>query len=325
MNLLTGEPFDPSATIENYFKRAWRSETADGFYDLLHENGYAVNIYGNIRYISGNPDLLLDKVDNVGVINTHQIVDNKKFMVAMAKFSAIRYMPFFFKQFVWISTTRLQGLVSYEKNGNPIKDDYEYAKQLLSSGLSLNDNQGVFYFVHLLGAHGPSHMDENMNYEKDEVPVEKHFLGSIKIVIEFLHQMKELGIYNEATILITSDHGNRMRPSSLFMIKQSGEIHEKLQLSNAPTMNSDLIATIASLLTDNHSMYGTSVFDIQNDTQRKREWYTWDNNDSTPKVGTYNTMRKYTYMLDVVNMPHDFLNTNRYEIIPITYPFYGGN
>jgi phosphoglycerol transferase MdoB-like AlkP superfamily enzyme len=71
--------------------------------------------------------------------------------------------------------------------------------------------------------------------------------GSVKIVFEYIKQLKELGKYDDATIIITADHGSRITSNlsyPILFVKESGENSNQIKESVAPVCQADLIPTI---------------------------------------------------------------------------------
>lgn len=87
--------------------------------------------------------------------------------------------------------------------------------------------------------------------------------GALKIVYEYLRQLKELGKYDDALIIITTDHGitassdedGNMTEISLpiLFVKEPGETRDEMIVSSAPVSHADILATIRRQLGINTS------------------------------------------------------------------------
>lgn len=86
----------------------------------------------------------------------------------------------------------------------------------------------------------------------EESTLYEHSVGALKIALNYLQQLKELGIYDNATILILSDHGTHengrdtfqeVKPLPLVLVKQPNE-HGSLKISENPISYFQLQATI---------------------------------------------------------------------------------
>ena len=98
-------------------------------------------------------------------------------------------------------------------------------------------------------------------------------LGSLHIVSEYLEELKRLGLYDEATIVVTADHGewyiaeDIVRPTSpIMLVKPSTQpdgSDEPVKRSSVPTGHVDLAATLLEAAGGDASAYGgMSVFDV---------------------------------------------------------------
>ena len=135
------------------------------------------------------------------------------------------------------------------------------------------------------GPHGPFYLSDDVKYEPTgrEATVSSQGRGSLRIVYEYLEQMKELGIYDDATIIITADHGQgyildsdktsgkpdrTSRP--IFIVKKPNEQGEAMRISNAPVSQAELIPTILGAVGADGSDYGRTFEDISENEERER-------------------------------------------------------
>ena len=116
---------------------------------------------------------------------------------------------------------------------------------LREEGLTLNDESNSFRFIHLMGAHWPYTLDKNGDRVKESDLIEQSE-GSLGIVADYLQEMKRLGVYGNATIVVTADHGywhlnadELNYASSPIMLVKPAETAEEaarpLRVSEAPT------------------------------------------------------------------------------------------
>ena len=54
------------------------------------------------------------------------------------------------------------------------------------------------------------------------------------VMEEYINQLKQLGVYDDATIIITADHGRASDSQVIFYIKEAGDEHEITPVTNAP-------------------------------------------------------------------------------------------
>ena len=170
----------------------------------------------------------------------------------------------------------------------------------------------------------------------------KYVFGIVK---EYIRQMQELGVYDDATIIVTADHGEHnafdfpgngtpmaQAATPIFMVKEKGAHREELGLNHAPIYHEDMQATLLDCagLYDSESdleMFGLSVFDIGEDALRERTWYDRQPNNHYPPVPrmeastimtNINTYYGYTYVGDRETLD-EMVGEMRYtQIYPMT-------
>ena len=119
---------------------------------------------------------------------------------------------------------------------NYVEDDRKFFIEL-KRGLKTTD-KNAFRFYHLNGMHFPYVLDENVEYlkEGENGTAYKQALGSLKIVREYLSQLKEKSLYANSTFVVLADHGyhNQVGSRPLLMIKQPFSDQEAMLISNEP-------------------------------------------------------------------------------------------
>ena len=180
-------------------------------------------------------------------------------------------------------STKLDGLEEFYKNAE----------------FKLVDDK-VYSFIHLEGCHDCYFGGGTAPEALKDTQVEK-CLNSLKknfaIINKYIEKMKEWGVYDNATIIITGDHGaaisdakplDGIRTTALF-VKSSGSGKGNIVRSSSPVCHDNLWATIFKSEGINTSKScGTSVFDAEESSQAKRT-YLWhafvkDEDDKTVYV-----------------------------------------
>ena len=175
-------------------------------------------------------------------------------------------------------------------------DDVRYYNRLCEFGLTLEDGDydGAFRFIHLLGSHYPFSYDEEANFiGDDQSNVFRQSQGALHIVYEYIDQLKELGVYENTTIIVTADHGywtitldpieETSTPIMFVKPEQSAEADAKPMVTDEkPVSHLDLQATVLDAMGLDYSKYasrgewsGYSMFD-DIDPARKRYYLTTD-------------------------------------------------
>ncbi|MDE6983733.1 MAG: LTA synthase family protein, partial [Lachnospiraceae bacterium] len=137
------------------------------------------------------------------------------------------------------------------------------------------------------GPHSPFYLTEDLQCEPTgrTATMESQGKGSLKIVYEYIGQLKTLGQYDDATIIITADHGQgnilntekyNGQPDktsrTLFLIKQPGEHHKSMVINEAEVSQSELIPTILSGFGLDYADYGRTFSEIPVDEKKVRKY-----------------------------------------------------
>ncbi len=298
-HMLTGNEFDFNATSEGWMQTAWTSERAVNFYQTLHDDEYTVNLYSATPgYVYGDLENLYGKIDNVRGVDT--IVKKGILVKRICKMSIYKYVPYIVKPYFEVLSKEFDSVVEYAEGDSCTDDNGEFYQLLLNNPLEIsNDMKNAVIIQHIFGTHQPYTLNQNA-----EIVEEAERIDTIKglsvILNEYMQQLKDIGMYDDATIIITADHGAWYGGDTqpIFFIKQSGETHEALVVNEAPISLDDMQATILSLAGEDYSAYGTSVFDWNADDVRERTVYMRGNDEQYPEVqgSSFNVYYQYTYV-----------------------------
>ena len=301
-HMLTGNPFDFEVELSQvWMNESWQTERAVSFYETLHKEGYVCNLFSpDTGYVYGDFNNLTGKWDNVGPMKA--VVDQKQLIKLMTKLSIYRYVPYVLKPRFEVLTLEFGGVVSYEGDVAPTDNNGIFYQNLSEGGLSIGeDMEKALIIQHLFGAHKPWTIDENAMIV-EEAEVNQTLRGLSVIVEEYLAQMQELGIYDNATIIVMADHGAWYGGDTqpLFLIKQSGETHDQMQVNAAPISSADFQATIMHTIGADPTQYGTTIYDWEPGDVRERSVYMRINNEEYPEVSgsSFNVYYGYTYTTD---------------------------
>ena len=251
--LLTGTKWKYDMLEEDYCKYAY--DNSD-FLQQLKDAGYSIGIYTEPAEISSD---LKDIAINYKNVQERKCKISDTFSM-MTKCSKYKMAPFIMKSKYWYASSDISGLIV---NDDVYKtfEDWSFYNLLLENGISTKDidGKGAFRFIHMYGAHLPYIMDEEIRYHADSTMLAQA-KGCLNIVYEYLNQMKKKGVYDDATIIITADHGqntylqNRddankagfdMTSNPILFVKQRGVSgKENMDISMAPVSHEEFIPTI---------------------------------------------------------------------------------
>lgn len=187
--------------------------------------------------------------------------------------------------------------------------DIQFVKNFLKKAVVVTE-KNVFKFYHWRGLHEPFRI--NANLEPVNLPLNRTNLvdmarGELKLVHFFLEGLRELGVYDNALIMVFGDHGHpyggfglRLPPAMtegrfgqspipkgvlesgipLLLVKRPGS-HGNLEISEAPASLADVSATIFYDLGLGRIGMGEPLFQIPSDRPRERRflYYYWTHSD----------------------------------------------
>jgi len=323
-HMLTGNSFDFNTEDSvKWMNDSWSSEKAINFYNALKSKDYICNIYtSDIEYVYGSLNNLNSKFDNIKEGNDKEI-NHKTLILRLGKMSVYKYVPYVLKPYFEVINNQFNGIVSYKNFNMPITDNGEFYKTLKEKRLNISNSKKSFIIQHLLGTHTPYNIDENCNIV-EESNINQVVKGLTVILNEYFEQLKELNVYDNSTIIVIADHGSWVGkdPQPIFFIKNKNERRDNMITNNAPISLDDMQATILSLLGNDYSDYGKSIFDWQENTERERTVYMRGNEDNYPKVkgSSYNVYYKYSYLKDkqelndkISNAPDEILSATPWQ------------
>ncbi|MDR2114409.1 MAG: CDP-glycerol glycerophosphotransferase family protein, partial [Bifidobacteriaceae bacterium] len=203
-DMLTGERYQFDEPLDQYFARAYQKGE---FLPALRKAGYSTNIYATNRYSYYNITDIEGLADNIE--ETKSAVNREAVLKAMLNLDAFRYAPHIAKATFWAPPDRFAKTVEPQGAIEPFdNDNYTFYERIHRPGLNLEGDQPRFSYIHLNGAHTPAAMDRNVKpVVPGSVSLAEQARGAFKITFDYLEQLRQLGVYKDASIVITADHG----------------------------------------------------------------------------------------------------------------------
>ena len=221
--ILTGKLFDPRNRWAEYLSKAWKDIS---YFNKLKKENYEINLYTDGNFV--------DKNAPISNLVTEKVTMNKENADKFKEVAVFRLAPHCLKKYCYKYYADNSYIMVLNSNIKKYVSDDRGFFIRLKEGLHVINDKNVFHFYHLGGMHPPYTFDENV--ELIPVPDYSHKaeyaqgLGNLKIVKEYISKLKELELYNNATICILADHGhhNSVGRRPLFLIKQPNENHKIL-------------------------------------------------------------------------------------------------
>lgn len=281
-HMLTGVPWNGEVP-ERYAEYAY--EKSGALADMA-QNGCHMGVYTAVRYYT---PLLYGVTANYQE-NVEKHCAFGETMATMYRTSMYKVLPFLLKNAYAYYSTDINRIAASEEIWD-IENDLPFYHSLIQKGLAVNGTYDkVFRFYHMMGAHEPYYLSEDMEYDKTgrqvtELPQSK---ASLKIVYEYMRQMKELGLYDDAVIIITADHGQRLEHAELvagrpvktsrpiLLVKEAGAASEAMAVSSAPVSQENLIPTLLKAMGLDWHEYGRTLEEVPDDEVRERTYVDFD-------------------------------------------------
>ena len=253
--LLTGVEWEYGMDAKTY--RDYAYESSRLLQDIQNEN-YSIGIYTGGEYVGDSVKELLLNYSNVFT----QKLGYKKAFDVMNNTSKYKMAPFALKQFYFYTTDDIEDIVT-NSGEYSIDNDIIFYNELKRNKLSVareDAYSGAFRFYHLEGAHPLFTMNEDFEEVRENGTQLSQSRGAVKLVYQYIEEMKKLGVYDAATIIITADHGqNRsimeeaeiagaygMTSTPILYVKLPGERHEDgPEKSSAPVSHTEFMASVA--------------------------------------------------------------------------------
>lgn len=277
-HIWTGNEYIFQSNGLKWLRDSWKSDRCERFFQKLKDAGYERRFYMDPSVIGpkisayGPFDEKLNKFDN---IEPEQFQTNVSLLLEkMLRTAAFRCLPYLWKQPFEVMTLEFNDVTTVADHSVFSGKDNEFYQRLTTERLSVDVNlEKLISFTHFIGMHPPYVYDENLNI-KEKSSAAESMRGIFMLLQEYFDQMKTLGVYDNSTIIIMSDHGNYGPGyAPIFFIKRPGETHEQTEINSAPVDYSEFQATILELLGENDGSFGTSFFDWQPGQKRRRILY----------------------------------------------------
>ncbi len=284
--LLTGEHFDTTVPTAEYVYNAWHSEGCENFYDMLHDAGYTSRVYVESNYAALTAENMIGKIDNV--VEAGSLVVRWELLKDAIAMSFYRYFPTMLKNDFCVSTGQIIDVAEYRGVGK-VRINYDFYPAVRDEGLQATQEENNFVWHHLQGAHFPFTVDYDGELlwpavEENTENRLNQLHGYMVALREYFDQLKELGVYDDATIIISADHGYFECFQAAFLIKTPGQEFEQMQVNSAQVAQEDILPTILWAAGLDYSDYGTTVFDWEEGQNRVRTTSVWGYMRGYPEV-----------------------------------------
>lgn len=294
--LLTGQYPEEGENFQSFLSERYKRST---YLSDIESAGYSIGLYTDTlgaEYLSPSDaeSLIYKKTINMKA-DANSAIDDIGTFSALMQCAFYRDMPWVVKPFIWFYTDEINQRMSASNEGDISSEPYtindgQWFQDLKNVGLSVDSSdESAFRYIHLSGTHWPYNLDENGEDIGASATLDQQVQAEIRMVGEYLRQLKELGLYDDATIIVTADHGDYYpiqgpleKPTSpILLVKpaQSADAAaQSIVTSQAPVSASDILATVIAAVGGDSSKYGPTVFEVPENEARVR-YYCETTND----------------------------------------------
>lgn len=280
--ILSGKWYECDTSFEEYMEDLYNTSP---LIKELENRNYRIGLY--------EPDLHAQNNDVLRFDNIFEAEFKVKSYLGMArqelKLVAYRYAPYWLKKYCVLKQAAFDEQLEAGEGSGEITASMEnrvFLDHLNAGGITVDDTENSFKFIHLEGAHSPYVYDAEVNIiDESQGTYAQNMEASVTLAESYLSALKKSGTYDNTAIIVMSDHGfNRdidnadmgdnpfMRQCGLLLIKGVGETHDTMQISEAPVSYEDLQEAYRRLL---DGAWSDAVFDCREGEHRDRRylWY----------------------------------------------------
>ena len=273
--MLTGYQYDTTQSLADYRKKAYEEGS---LIQDMSDNGYDVKLYTSSEYLNG---VNQEAVANTAGGQKYRISDKVQFFKNIYKMSAFYAFPQIIKQYFWFYGDDFAACQA-PKNNNIIQyeldDSQLYADFKNNGGITVDAGNKTFTLYHMVGAHAPYEMNEQcVDVGETETSLDKQIQGVFRYINEYMQQMKDKGVYDNSTVIITADHGGyRLYERPAVFVKMADTHNDVMQINSDSVTFKNLYATYGKAALGQKSNYGNTLFDMAGVSQSRYHVAPWD-------------------------------------------------
>ena len=267
--MLTGGNKDELDAEEKADTYTWYDN--DCFLKDIESYGYDIRVLTEKKYV--------DKFVDTNPVKNYEedslcILDEEKTLSHFANAIRYRNMPFILKGFYRYGIYDFIDVIA-DTNIYRMGTDDKFDDIVNAKGLKESDIDKAYRFYHLYGAHAPYYMTEDARMDYSSCDPIAQFKGALKIVYDYLNELKKSGLYDNSTIIITADHGlnpgqvdalkdaglscDESKSNPIFFIKLKNEYHDELNVDSKPLSHDQMFDTVMKCIDNgwNNKYYET--------------------------------------------------------------------
>lgn len=236
-SILTGKATRNEILFLDFFNESYNNCE---LFKALTERDYDINLYSPGEILWNGERAF--KIANA--TSSHFKINSKEYIRQQMKYVAFKYLPYAYKQYSGIETVSFDEAFTCDIELYS-EDNIKIWRRVKENNVLTEQDNPVFQYVQLEGAHEPFNLDKDMNVIKNGTYGQKGE-SVITLLDAYLQRLKDNGVYDNTAIVILADHGHSRytedtkeeifwltRFNPVLLIKGRDEKHE-LQKSDVP-------------------------------------------------------------------------------------------
>lgn len=265
-SLLTGQPFLRDSTYSEYISRIW---SQDNVLQEMAASGVDVRVFANSLYFAKEATAYIANMEcGETAVSDYGLLTQKLY-----KITGFTFAPHVAKQQFWFNTAEFDE--AKQSVDNFAEDDARNIAAYTENGFTVSDSYDkAFRFYYFNGLHPPFTLGADGKKSSDATR-ETANIALMDMILAMLEEMKEKGIYDNANIIITGDHGDENKAEwTLFLVKEAGHTGP-LETDHAPVSGFDLPVILGDMfdLSVDGRTYGMHLSELTESTERERHFF----------------------------------------------------
>ena len=215
---------------------------------------------------------------------------------------------------------------------DPPKTETGFYSALLENGLTVEEGEGCFRFIHFFGPHPGTQLRPDGTSVGRYTSEPEAVRGDFTIIKAYLAELKRLGLYDKTTVIITADHGDSrlsayeeggyldvIRGADMLMMVKPASSTEGFSESTVQVSASDLFATVYAGLGLDPAPYGTPIPELPAGERTRYLYYTAIYHDRYGEIarmtyrvtGDCRDAANYRWTGEYYDIEHSFFKVSR--------------
>ena len=253
-NLMTGKDFPLGATSKSGIRNCFEQQT---LVDTIGNNGWEMGYYTVFNPTEDMSDKILNYMEKKVTLKP---LAQLKISWCLWRSTLFQSAPHPLKKYCIVDPQEFEDMkdlqeVEEGQKRYKVSDTKFFKKIAKRKALKAVDGAPRYSLFELNGVHAPCKIDADFNtveYDDSVTPVERKIQGArgqLKLLRNYLDQLKAAGTYDQTTVIMTADHGYNMRFYPVFIVKEAGKGNEAFRIDHTPLSIREDYETLMDRLT----------------------------------------------------------------------------